>query len=105
MISQDRLFAEWQKQPNANTTSGHNEYFTDPAWLNSVYTFYRADGVLETITVADLIDTTNLGYTYAPALNLWNATNAGPSGIAAGESVCPRLKDWAKSRKPWKVHE
>ncbi|GAQ78582.1 hypothetical protein KFL_000150360 [Klebsormidium nitens] len=85
----DRLFTEWQRQPNANTSSGFNELFDDPAWLDSVYTFYRPDGVLETITVADVLDTANLGYTYAPALNLWNATNAGPSGVAAASASVP----------------
>jgi polyphenol oxidase len=79
----DRLFSEWQKQPNPNTTSGHNEYFPDEAWLNSVYTFYRPDGVLETITVRDLLDINGLGYTYGPAANVWNATNANATGIAA----------------------
>lgn len=57
---QDRLWTEWLKQPNPNTTSGHNENFDDEAWLNSMYSFYRADGVLETIRVRDTLDPANM---------------------------------------------
>ncbi|GAQ86709.1 putative polyphenol oxidase [Klebsormidium nitens] len=83
----DRLWEEWLKQPNANTTSGHNENFADAAWLDSVFTFYRADGVLETITVRDTLNITNMGYAYAPARNIWNTTNAVASGVAAAAAV------------------
>ncbi|GAQ80985.1 hypothetical protein KFL_000680010 [Klebsormidium nitens] len=95
----DRLWEEWLKQPNPNTTSGVNENFDEPAWLESTYTFYRADGVMETIQVKDVLDTKNLGYVYSPALNSWNATNSVKSGVAGRVAAAAAAAAPAGARK------
>ena len=55
----DRLWNIWQKLPGGNRSN-----YTDPNFLDATFLFYDEKKQLVRVTVADSLDSTNLGYDY-----------------------------------------
>lgn len=85
----DRLWEVWLRAGHANTA--------DPAWLGTSFTFYDVEGERQSLDIASILDTSELGYSYesvsTPALAGLAGRPPRESGAAALGPIAGRRRE------------